>query len=349
MADPAVRIVGLAGCTSLGYSLEATLAAMGAGLSNFTDTGMINLFGTPVTAGALVEGELSRAERLASLADVALADIAALFEDAGVERAPFMVSTASDLTQEELETLNRAFAASPLVHRAPAWVPRGRAGALLALQHAADLVSRGAHRFIVVGGIDSLCTPAILRTLVETERVLGPHVEGTIPAEGAVFALVARADDEIDLPTSVLVAGVAQAQGVGFMELDRVSGDTLTSVFRTLREQGTGQVHWIVAAHSGEGYFGRSFTHAYLRELDIMPEPLDVDHTADRVGDIGASAGMLGVAYAMYRMATRPRAANRALIYSESDTGEVGAVIVQGSPTSWLRRRRAASPSTRTH
>ena len=35
-----VSIVGFAGCTSLGYSLGPTLAAMGAGLSNFTDTGL---------------------------------------------------------------------------------------------------------------------------------------------------------------------------------------------------------------------------------------------------------------------------------------------------------------------
>jgi 3-oxoacyl-[acyl-carrier-protein] synthase-1 len=343
MTDAAIRIIGFAGCTSLGYSLEPTLAAMGAGLSNFTDTGIVNLFATPVAAGSLLESDMSRAERLVALTDIALVDVAALLADAGVERAPFMVSIASDLADDEAAALKRGFEKSPLVHPSPAWVPYGRAGALLALQHAADLVGRGAHRFIVVGGIDTLCAPATVQALVESERVLGPHTEGTIPGEGAVFALVSRADDEVDLPTSVLVAGSAQARGTGFMQLDRVSGDALTSVFRMLREQGAQRVDWIVAAHSGEGYFGRSFSHAYLREVEIMPEPLDVDHTADRAGDVGAAAGMLGVAFAMYRMATRPaKAQSRALVYSESDTGEIGAVIIQGSPKSWLRLRRAA-------
>ena len=43
-----VSIVGFAGCTSLGYSLGPTLAAMGAGLSNFTDQVAVQAVGSAV-------------------------------------------------------------------------------------------------------------------------------------------------------------------------------------------------------------------------------------------------------------------------------------------------------------
>jgi 3-oxoacyl-[acyl-carrier-protein] synthase I len=123
-----------------------------------------------------------------------------------------------------------------------------------------------------------------------------------------------------------------------FTDRDRVSGDDLATVFRTLREAGAQRVERVIAAHSGEGYFGHSFAHAYLREVEVMPEPLEVELIADCVGDVGAAAGALGLAFARYRMATQPRAPReRALVYSESDAGLLGAAIIDGAPTSWER------------
>jgi hypothetical protein len=170
--------------------------------------------------------------------------------------------------------------------------------------------------------------------------VLGPHTEGTIPAEAAVFALIVRANDEILLPTSVLLEATAYARGQPFSAVDRITADALAGVFRSLRERSVTRVDRVVAAHSGEGYFGRSFTHAYLREVEIMPEPLEVDIPASSVGDVGAGVGVLALAVAMYRLAADPdkHACGRVLVYSESDSGEVAAAVVQGTPSSWQRQ-----------
>jgi 3-oxoacyl-[acyl-carrier-protein] synthase-1 len=141
----------------------------------------------------------------------------------------------------------------------------------------------------------------------------------------------------------VVLEAVAQHRSpVPFTQRDRISGDDLATIFRAFRERGSPRVERVIAAHSGEGYFGQSFSHAYLREVEVMPEPLEVELIADCVGDIGAAAGPLGLAFAMYRMATEPRSAReRALVYSESDTGEIGAAIIDGAPTSWQRRTAA--------
>ena len=69
--------------------------------------------------------------------------------------------------------------------------------------------------------------------LYQTERVLGPHTEGTIPGEAAVFALLARADDPtIDPSAAVRLEAIAQVRAVPFSKVDRVSADGLASLHR---------------------------------------------------------------------------------------------------------------------
>ncbi|HJZ74148.1 MAG TPA: hypothetical protein VKE51_20550 [Vicinamibacterales bacterium] len=336
-----VSIVGFAGCTSLGYSLGSTLAAMGAGLSNFNDTGLKNPFGTRVMAASLLERDMPRIERLGILADIGLVDFHGLLESAGVHHAPLLLGVPPDLDDGERAVLTEVLSRSRLIQAQTMWFPYGRASTFAALAAASALIERGAHRFIAVGGIDSLCGPHTVHRLVQFGRVLGPHNEGTIPGEAAVFALLARADDQAADPAkAVRLEAIAQHRSpVPFTQRDRVSGDDLATVFRAFRERKSERVERVIAAHSGEGYFGHSFSHAYLREVEIMPEPLELELIADRVGDVGAAAGTLGLAFAVYRMVTEPRSVReRALVYSESDTGEVGAAIVDGSPTSWERR-----------
>jgi 3-oxoacyl-[acyl-carrier-protein] synthase-1 len=330
-----VGIVGFAGCTSLGYTLGSTLAAMGAKLSNFTNTGLKTTFRTPVMAASLLDRDLPRIERLRELASIALVDLEGLLTGAGVDHAPLLLGIASDLDDAEFAPLRDELRHSPLVRPATSWFPYGRASSFAALAKARDMIETGAHRCVVVGGIDSLSGPHTVHRMMQFGRVLGPHSDGTIPGEAAVFALLARTDDsEIGLATSLRLEAVVQHRAlVPFPERDRVSGDDLAAVFRTFRESGSPRVDRVIAAHSGEGYCGECFSHAYLREVDVMPEPLEVELIADCVGDVGAAAGTLGLAFAMYRMASEPaRARPRALVYSESDTGEIGAAIVDGAP-----------------
>jgi 3-oxoacyl-[acyl-carrier-protein] synthase I len=339
-----VCLAGFAGCSSLGYSMEPVLAAMAAGLSNFTDTGVPNLVGTPVSAAALLDPEMPRRDRLAALAELGLADLQLLLHGMGVESAPLMLGLPADLTDVEAASVRAAVQRSAVARSHAVWLPYGRASTFTALASAMDLVERGAHPLIVVGGIDSLCAPDDVARLVRAGRVLGPHTEGTIPGEAAAFMVVTAVDSAIADPATLvrLEATASYRAALPFTKMDRVSGDGLAAVFRSFRERGAHRVHLVVAAHSGEGYFGRSFAHAYLREIEVMPEPLQVELIADRVGDAGAAAGPLGLAFARLRMVTDPRGEQtRVMVYSESDTGELGAVIVEGAPVSWERRRAA--------
>jgi 3-oxoacyl-[acyl-carrier-protein] synthase-1 len=339
-APSSVSIVGFAACTSLGYSLESTLAAMGAGLSNFTDTTVPNEFGHAAVAASLVETNAPRGERLATLLSHGLDDTRPLMSRHGLRNVPLLIGVPSDLSPDEQELVRAALRDKDSPIGDIAWFPHGRASTFAALAAAMDIVGRQAHRSVLVVGVDSLCAPAQVYSLVQAGRVLSPLTEGTIPGEAAAFALLARADDPIaDPATSVrLEAVVVERATTPFTQARVVSGDGLAAAFRTLRSGGATRVHRVIGAHSGEGYFGRSFAHAYLREVEVMPEPLTVELIADRVGDVGAAAGILGLAFGVYLMIQDGRAGvSRALVYSESDTGEVGAAILDGAPTSWQR------------
>jgi 3-oxoacyl-[acyl-carrier-protein] synthase I len=334
-----VSIVGFGACTSLGYSLESTLAAMGAGLTNFAEMSVPDELGQPTVGGWLIDPELPRARRLAALLQLGLEDLDRLLPRGRVAELPVFVGVASDLTTEEKDGVRRA-AREQQLPASTKWYPYGRASTFAAMAAARDVVLQGSHPLALVAGIDSLCAPETVAALVAAGRVIGPFTEGTIPGEAAAFALLGRADDPVvDAATVVDLESVAVTRGqVPFSEAQMVTADGLTAAFRTFREQGTSRVHRIVAAHSGEGYFGRSFAHAYLREVEIMPEPLTVELTADRVGDVGAAAGVLGLAFCAYWMADDRRPGrSRALTYSESDTGEIGAAILDGAPLAWQR------------
>ena len=334
-----VSIAGFAACTSLGYSLESTLSAMGAGLSNFTNTAVPNEFGHPAVAASLIQPHVGRSERLVALFEHALEDLERLLPRERLANVPVLIGVASDLTIDEKATMRRVVQEHGL-HGETAWYPYGRASTFAALAAGMEQIAGGSHPLVLVGGIDSLCAPATVASLVRAGRVLSPYTEGTIPGEAAAFAVLVRSQASVvDPRSSVLLEGVAvNRAATPFTEARVVSAEALTSVFRTLREGGARRVDRIIGAHSGEGYFGRAFAHAYLREVEMMPEPLSVEVIADRVGDVGAAAGILGTAFGVYLMVQDGREqGGRALAYSESDTGEVGAAIVDGSPTFWER------------
>jgi 3-oxoacyl-[acyl-carrier-protein] synthase I len=314
---------------------------MGAGLSNFADTGLKTPFGTQVSAASLLDRDLPRIERLRALTGIGLVDLEELVSSAGLQNVPLMVGLPSDLDDDERSIVREELRRSAVVRPETLWFPYGRASTFAAIDSAVRIIERGTHPVIAIGGIDSLCGPPTVHRLLQFGRVLGPHTEGMIPGEGAVFVLLARSDlPAADAATAVRVEAIAQHRSaVPFTQADRVSGDALATVFRAFREGGSARVDRVIAAHSGEGYFGRSFAQAYLREIEAMPEPLEVDLIADCVGDVGAAAGTLGLAFAAYRMVTGPRdEGGRAIVYSESDTGEIGAAIIDGAPTRWERQ-----------
>jgi len=346
-------VLGFAACTPLGYALEPTLAAMGANLSNITASPARTLGGEFAPASCLVDPALAREERLAQLLAHGLDDVQALLDLHGFDHPPILLGIPSGLDEQTRQRINTVQHQAGFPTHGSASFEYGRASGFAALAQALQMLAQRTHRCVIVGGLDSLCAPATIETLVHARRLLEPFTEGTIPGEAAAFMVLLHPEDAALDPSQALwIERVAVARGRPFANSGAVNADALTQVFHKLQEGApsaprgsTLRVHRVIAAHSGEGYFGRSFSLACLRVAGLMPEPLLVTLTADRVGDIGAAAGPLGLAFAAYWMAQERRSTTgirRALVYSESDGGEVGAAVLCGHPRSWQRVANSA-------
>lgn len=349
-AKHAVAIAGCACCTSVGYALGPSVAAMAAGISNFEQGDVRGALGTAATVArvAAIEPDLPRGQRMAALTRLAAEDLRPLLSALATDAVPMLVALPADVDGAEVGLVEEALDGMAPARRAEPWAyPHGRAGGFAALAAGRKLLQSEDVGLVVVGGVDSLCARPTLLALAQADRLLGPGTEGTIPGEAAGFVVLARGDQPAAaLPTAIALADVTLGRAeVPFLQADRVHAGGLAATFGQLREKGAARVDRVIAAHSGEGYFARAFSHAYLRQVELMPEPLDLVLTADRVGDVGAAAPLIGIAFATWLMARggAGAAAPRILLYTESDTGEIGAAIVEGRPQAWWRPTPASS------
>lgn len=345
-------VLGFAAATPVGYTLEATLSAMGANLSNISASPARTLGGKPAPVSCLLDAAQPRGDRLVGLFQAGLGDLALMLLGLGISQAPLLLGLPANLDAATRQRLTDERAQAGFDPSSSAFFEFGRASAFAALAHAVQSIGRGQHRSVVVGGLDSLCAPASVEALAHARRVLEPFTEGTIPGEAASFMVLGHPSDaRMEPDRSLWIDAVTLARGRPFSQAAVVDAQALTQVLHNLRDatsvassQAT-RIERVVAAHSGEGYFGRSFSMGYLRAVDMMPEPLEVSLTADRVGDVGAACGPLGLAFAAYLMARASRDApgmRRALVYTESDSGEVGGAILSGRPRAWHRGLNSA-------
>jgi 3-oxoacyl-[acyl-carrier-protein] synthase-1 len=107
----------------------------------------------------------------------------------------------------------------------------------------------------------------------------------------------------------------------------------LTALFAQLREANRGwRADVVYSCQPSENFWGREFTMAYLRNPELIPEPLRVEQLCDELGDCGAATPALQLAFAGHRC-SRGDALARALIYGESDGGALGACLIEaGEP-----------------
>ncbi|QRK12649.1 DUF4150 domain-containing protein [Archangium violaceum] len=352
-ASTEIAVVGLGLCTPLGLAARNTVAECEAGTVRFFRTPVMDQEGESIRASmlTLLDPVGSRTERMLPMAVTALLECLGGMAAAPLHRVRMVlalpeVDSKAPVDVDVLEKALREFAA-PAVQ----WdsVPtlrleEGRAGFFLALKSAVSLLKSGQASLALVGAVDSMCDVESLRRLAEEDKVLGPsNPDGVIPGEGAGFVLLAQVETARRLGLSVraIIPVVALAK-----EPHPFRGDSprsavgLAEAFKSLRQHpGMNERRTdIVLSCQPNGYFWAwEFSMAYLRNASLMPEPLHVSLVSDSLGDVGAGAGVvqLGLALAHLKRCTRAgRSAPRALLYGCSDTGQVGACIIEGGSMS---------------
>ena len=330
-----VAAIGLA--CPLGLRSQPALAAMAAGITRFVEVDNIDEADGSLKASLLgaLDPALARAERIAWFGRLALAEALAGVEDPSPALRCVLSLPARGVGPPiDVAALQHALT-DRLAPSAMQVIEEGRGGVFQAL--AAALVTLEREGSVVVGGVDSLVDPSTLATLASRRRLLGrTNLDGIIPGEGAAFVLLTHPTESPRRPPLALIHNVAVArEPQPFLAASPTIGGSsgLSAVFRTLGAGFSERVDEVFAATSGEVYFGREFTHAYLRNAALMPEPLRHNQLSAVLGDVGAAAGAIALVQAIARLGprgpgNRGRPARLCLAYGSSDTGLVGGCVV---------------------
>lgn len=330
---PPIAVVGLGLACPVGWRSSSALTAMRAGVTRFTEVGELVGPGGPVRASMLasLDPAATRTARATAFARAALREAVADLTP-GERPLPCFLALPGpgpgprlDLDALRRDLVDVAPGAARLDLRRT--TETGRAGIFSALLAATKLLhGPGDERLALVGGLDSLVDPHTLADLADHNRLLGrSNLDGILPGEGAAFLLLARPGPPRRALAHILTTAIAD-EPIPFVRAgDRLSAsDGLTEAFKKLRDGHPDRVAELFAGTTGEAYFGRELSHAYLRNVALMPEPMRCTSTYAALGDTGAAAGAIALVQAIASLT-----ANRtALAYASSDTGPVGAALL---------------------
>lgn len=343
--SPSVSIVRIGLSCPLGLRSATAFATMKAKLNVFEFDE--RLPSATVSRLSVLDERASRTERMSALTRHALEDLLTEPADAPwpaslptylslpgeLSGAPYEVDTVAQSVFELVRA--RAGARAELARERVAW--SGRAGVFELVRQAASLLLEGRAPLALVGGVDSIVDPGSLRRLESQGWLLDArNRDGRIPGEAACFLLLAAPG----------VTGWRRRADLSALELDRdeacfVSyrgggsnnhGEGLGRCLARLRRASPGRCDVLLSAQPSESYWSRELSHAYLRNAELMPEPMRSINVADRLGDLGSAAGAVALARAVDRFSPRPwelHADASVVIYGVSDRGEVGAARLE--------------------
>jgi len=341
-------------CSPLGLERGSTLLELAAGSDVFEETEELDARGRPIRASRLevFPATMSRTVRMAELADQAIAELLAVARGLELTRLPIMLALPeadgggswqlAPLWAQLEQRAARAGLSLELL-RVPQALPDGtrRSGAagLFQLMTLADQMLDAGHDPLVLGAIDSRCDPASLTQLAAAERLIDGGREGYLPGEGAGFLMLTRAAARHE--GFSIIAHTHDHEPLGFGQAQPSDAIGLTRVFRRLRlgPPQLARVDRVLSCQWDAGYWGREFVSAYLRNAELLPEPLRVDLVAEQLGNPGAAAPVLQLARALEISRREARAGDRAarvLVYGCAEDGALGACVVEAKPDSRL-------------
>lgn len=342
------RVLGVGLSCPVGLRSAPALAAMRAGITRIIEREEVEGPGGTVRAHTLstLDPHTPRLERSLALARPALQEAVARLQGPFATPLRCLVALPEpglgpridpDRLAHGLRVTTAAGTPVPLELNPRTVFEGGRAGVFQALEAALAVLAVEPQRLCVVGGVDSQVDPATLAALAARNRLLGAtNIDGVLPGEGAAFVLLGHPNvvDRRHALAHVLATRVAK-EPIPFDQAGpRISASLgLAAVFRALRAEHPGRVDEIFAGITGEVYFGRELSHAYLRNEPLMPEPMRAQTLGTLVGDVGAAAGAMSLVQAIAslqppRLPGRPPPNLTGLVYGSSDGGLVGGCIV---------------------
>ncbi len=351
---PALVLRARGAVTPVGLTAEASCAALRAGISNKGEIGNFSVTGEgfdnqPVVGGRVPlewlggepEPELwpgherfevdepplleslieSGGKRLARLIGPALDD---LRRDAG-EPETWPAGTIAVLgvdADEEPDPVIAAVAEHAGLPRESVRVVRGgRAAGLAALTAASRELAAGTAPAALVGAVDSLIRPEVLRKLDRAGILPNADHGGVIPGEAAAFVLLEPAEASPATGAACRLRAIALADEPTADTDDPNRAEGLTRALREILTQaGAVQIPPLAICDlNGNRYRAVEWAMAWPRVLRFQDADLVFWHPADCLGDTGAASGIVNLVWGMESLRKGYARHREVLVWGASD------------------------------
>ncbi|MFC4161720.1 hypothetical protein [Chitinimonas lacunae] len=336
MDKVALRVLGGGACCALGFRLDAAECAIRAGMDRFEESEFYDRRRAPLKVARLPLGDLWGAERLALMATAAVQDcIDQIGAIAAHETALLLLAAERERPHTEDERYLECFAAIERTlgvrfHEDSRIIPYGRAGLGQALVTAARCLE-GEVRQVLLVGADSYLNAATINYFLGAGRLLeSGNAYGFIPAEAAAAVLLGRDSRPGASPLQICGVGLAEEQARPDGEVpNRAIG--LSEAMRSALDQAglaPGALHFRANDHNGDPFYASEASVAYTRLMVDDGVGLPLLNLAEYLGETGAAAGPLALAY-LSRVIERDDGPGRVgLLHLGNDDGSRSAVVV---------------------
>jgi 3-oxoacyl-[acyl-carrier-protein] synthase I len=331
-----VQSAGL--CCAVGYSLAAASCALRAGMDHFQESDFVDRFGSILHVARLPLGDLWGARRLAQIVSLCIQDCAVSAEAINPASTALLVLAAeADRPHSDPEYGQQLYRACEDLfefrfHDASAVIPLGRAGIGEALWQAQKLLRiAGSIKQVLLVGADTLLDAATIEHYLDQERLqCSGNSNGFIPGEGAAALLLKLANETSQ---GLHILGIGQAA-----EQSRPDGEIpnkAVGLTKAIREAcacadiAPNALQLRMTDQNGEQYFAKEAANAYTRIMAKDGVGLPLFHIADCVGETGAAAGPISLAYLSTLLKREDGPGKTALLHFANDDGLRSALIVQ--------------------
>jgi 3-oxoacyl-[acyl-carrier-protein] synthase-1 len=209
----------------------------------------------------------------------------------------------------------------------------GRAGIFYALEDTYKMFATGrGPKWAIVGGVDSYFDCRRVSRLIGENRHRCPeNLDAMIPGEGAAFLLLTsernRSSEKISSLAGIEAVAVGEEQGHRYSD-EPYLGEGLAGVFTDLFQQVSGdEIKTVFAGFTGENIFAKEWGVSFMRNRKRFSETLQLEHSAEYMGDAGAALAPIMMAV-IARGMSNDQLKGPSIVFSSSDGALRGAACL---------------------
>lgn len=330
-----VNILSAGMATAVGLNRAASAAAMRGGLDGFQETGFLAAdgewqLGAPVPLPRNWVGE----KRVAHLAAGAVVDALEGFR-AQIKSLSVILCLAEETRRGAPVRDPDSFARKLIEfsglsqHTSFETVEYGRPSGFVALERASRILRKNPDDHVLIVGADSLLTGPAIAGFIQAGRLLdGSNANGFIPGEAAAALLCTGGP-----PTQLAMTGLGLNRELAYLynaEELPLRADGMTSAYRQALE-GSGitfdRIDYRISDLTGEAYFFKQTALSMQRLLREHRELQELWTPTECIGNVGAAAVPIMIAWALEASVKRYAPGNPVLIEASGDDGTCGAAV----------------------